>query len=156
MCSIIYHGNINKDTITLSYFLLCYYIVTHSYCVPTLYLLVSTLASGAPHVASCDWPYSILTHSGGQFLTWWLYIYIDIYIYRYVYSGHVIIYNNIYIYIPTSEVTDVLFIFSLLNHLSHGEPVCCLDSVIGENSCVRCDIVYIEIWVALGQTRVQA
>ena len=53
MCSIIYYGNVNKYTITLSYFLLYYYIVTHSYCVPTLYLLVPNLAMGVPYVASC-------------------------------------------------------------------------------------------------------
>ena len=69
MCSIIYYGNINKDTINLSYFLLCYYIGIHSYCVPTPYLLVPSLATGAPHVASCDWPYAILTYSGSQILT---------------------------------------------------------------------------------------
>ena len=67
MCSIIYYGNINKYTI--SYFLLFYYIVTHSYCVPTLYLLVPTLTMGAPHVASCGWPYTILTHLGVQIST---------------------------------------------------------------------------------------
>ena len=64
MCFIIYYGNINEDTITLSYFLSCYYSVTHSYCVPTLYLLVPTGATGVPQIASCDWPYTILTHSG--------------------------------------------------------------------------------------------
>ena len=72
MCPIIYYGNINKQGhhhSSLSYFLLYYYIVTHSYCVPTLYLLVPTLAMGAPHVASFVWPYSILTHLGSQILT---------------------------------------------------------------------------------------
>ena len=68
MCSIIYYGNIKKDIITLSYFLLYYYIGTHSYCVPTPHLLVPALTTGAPHVASCDSPFTILTHSGGQIL----------------------------------------------------------------------------------------
>ena len=69
MCSITYYGNINKDTITLSYFLLYYYIVTHNYCTPTHYSLVPALAMGAQHVASCAWPYTILTHSGGEIYT---------------------------------------------------------------------------------------
>ena len=67
MCSIICYGNIHKDTNTLSYFLLYYYIVI-------LYLLVPGLATGAPQVASCVWPYTILTHLGGV-----MYIYIYIY-----------------------------------------------------------------------------
>ena len=75
MCFIIYYGNINKDPITLRYFLLYYDILTHSYCVPALYLLIPTLAMGAPHLASCVWPYTILTHLGCQIVTY-IYIYV--------------------------------------------------------------------------------
>ena len=39
---------------------------THIYCIPTLYLLVSALAMGAPPIASCGWPYTMLTNSGGE------------------------------------------------------------------------------------------
>ena len=69
MCSIIYYGNINKDTITLSYFLpYYYYIVTHSYCIPTLYLLVPALATGGTTRSQLR---LALYHpdSGGQILT---------------------------------------------------------------------------------------
>ena len=49
------------------------------YCDPQLlytysYLLVPTLATGAPPIASCSWPYTILTHLDGQ-----MYIYITLY-----------------------------------------------------------------------------
>ena len=40
MCSIIYYGNINKDTINLSYFLLYYYIVPHTEPNLTLWTLI--------------------------------------------------------------------------------------------------------------------
>ena len=40
--------------------------MAHSYCIPTLDLLVPTLAMGAPQVASYVWPYIILTHLGGS------------------------------------------------------------------------------------------
>ena len=54
--------------IYINYFLHCYYIVTHNYCVSTVYLLVPTLAMGVPHVASCIWSYTILIHLGGQII----------------------------------------------------------------------------------------
>ena len=64
ICSIMYYDNINKDTITLSYVLLYYCIVIHSYSIPALYLLVPGLAMYPPQVVSCIWPYTILTNSG--------------------------------------------------------------------------------------------
>ena len=88
MSSRIYYGNINKDTITLSYFLFCYYIVIHSYCVPALYLLVPTLATGGVKCSQLllalfhpdPFGQSILTLGGNNIPAVNIYIYIYTYI----------------------------------------------------------------------------